>query len=265
MSLFYLKMLLRNNPTVLSTAWNARSLLFRLKAMQNHEGRRLVQRGDDAVIDGYPRSANSFAHDAFAAAQGRPVRVGNHFHSPAQFALARRYGVPAMLVLREPVEAALSWVVFHDGGFDAEKALQFYTHFHRPLLRMTDSFVVAPFEEVTSDYGRSIQRLNDHFGSGFNTFEHNEDSAREIFDKLAAQLKRRDQAVGRNFSALRLHYPDARKEERRQQIREAFERPSLDGLKSEARGQYDTLMATLAGEEASGLASAGHQPIKKRG
>lgn len=244
---FYGKMILRNNPWLLTTAWKNRNYLFALNAMQKHELRRLVQPGDDIVIDGYPRSANSFAGHAFAHAQARPVVFANHFHSPVQFLRARRLEIPAMLVLREPRAAALSWITFHDGALNAEMALRFYVHFHRPLLKITNSFVVAPFDEVISDFGRSIDRLNARFGTHFARFQHDEAQERLIFDRMAELLSRRDQALRRAFSPLRLHFPDPRKTERRSEIAGLFERPSVAGLLATARAQYASLRS-LAGD-----------------
>ncbi len=64
-------------------------------------GRRFVRRDSDVVIDGFERSANTFAYFAFMAANPTAHRVGHHTHSPAQFYWAARWGVPALLLLRE--------------------------------------------------------------------------------------------------------------------------------------------------------------------
>src|SRR5262245_54574684 len=43
-----------------------------------------VFRDTDAVIEGFPRSANTFAAAAFALAQTTPVRLAHHLHVPSQ-------------------------------------------------------------------------------------------------------------------------------------------------------------------------------------
>ena len=242
MTLFDLKMRVRNNPWILSTAWKHPRLF---PPIQRHRGsRRVVEPGDDAVIEGYPRSANTFASDAFSMSQNRPVQFGNHFHSPAQFALARRYKAPAMLLLREPVAAALSWVVFNEDLYDPEKTLRFYINFHEPLLKITDSFVVAPFEEVTTDFARSVQRLNDRFGTDFELPRHDEEMQRKIFEAMEARLRKRERERGQDLK-LRMNFPHAEKEKRRAEIASVFEDPKLDRLKARARAQYQQLMALV--------------------
>lgn len=239
---FELKVLLRSSPWVLRTAWRHQRWFT---PIQKHKGsRRVVEPGDDAVIEGYPRSANTFATDAFMASQGRPVKLGKHFHSPAQFQLARRYGVPAMLLLREPVSAALSWVIFNERELDPEKTLRFYVAFHRPLLKITDSFVVAPFEEVTKNFGSAVERLNDRFGTGFRTFSHDEEAERGLFEAMEARLRKRERERGEDLT-LRMNFPHAEKEKKRKQLAEIFEDSKLDSLKREARDQYERLMALL--------------------
>ena len=129
----------RNTPWILEGFWRLRN---RDKMQSSARTRRVVERGDPVCIEGYPRSANTFACDAFVLAQGKslanvptegyPIPMGNHFHSPAQFHLAKKYGVPALLVLREPMDAALSWVVFSDGDMGPEATLRSYVNFTKP-------------------------------------------------------------------------------------------------------------------------------------
>ena len=109
-----LKMALRNDP-----------LLFRLLYKRRETPwmkSRVLRPSDNALIEGFPRSSNTFATYAFLLSQGENITFGNHFHTPAQFALAREYGIPAMLVIREPVPACLSFLIY-DGSMEAREAL----------------------------------------------------------------------------------------------------------------------------------------------
>ncbi|MCR6673603.1 hypothetical protein [Devosia ginsengisoli] len=144
------------------------------------------------VIEGFPRSANTFATYAFEEAQGRPVKMGNHFHSPAQFLLAAKFGVPAMLVIREPVAAALSLMVFSD-GMSARDALRRYIGFHEPLLPVREHFVVAPFDEVIENFDAPIARLNGRFGTAFKPFNHTRERASALLLRIDRE---RDERAG---------------------------------------------------------------------
>jgi hypothetical protein len=76
---------------------------------------RALRRGEvvdartDIVIEGFPASANTFAVAAFRLAQEpRYMRIAHHTHVPAQVIEATRLGVPAILLIREPMQAVLS-------------------------------------------------------------------------------------------------------------------------------------------------------------
>lgn len=235
-----LKAAARTSPWALETAWKCRNWIGTMRGPH----RKVVERGDDALIDGYPRSANTFAWEAFLTSQDRPMKVGNHFHTPAQFMLARKYGIPAMLVLREPLAAASSLVVFDEALYNPAGTLRYYLDFHRPLLRIADSFVVAPFEEVTSDFGKSIDRLNARFGTRFRSFDHTKEAAQAIFDAMETRLKKRESERGTDLK-LRRNYPHELKDQRRKEVAAAFDAPALAGLRAEAKQVYDQLMATL--------------------
>src|SRR5262245_45373054 len=45
---------------------------------------KVIDADTELVIDGYMRSANTFAVYAFQMAQRRPVRLAHHLHAPAQ-------------------------------------------------------------------------------------------------------------------------------------------------------------------------------------
>ena len=241
----------RNTPWILEGFWRLRN---RDKMQSSARTRRVVERGDPVCIEGYPRSANTFACDAFVLAQGKslanvptegyPIPMGNHFHSPAQFHLAKKYGVPALLVLREPMDAALSWVVFSDGDMGPEATLRSYVEFHKSLPDIADAFVIAPFEEVTTDFGKSITRLNQRFGTDFTPFEHSDDTQQEIFEVMEERLRIREEARGVKLGHRR-NSPHKEKDERRRAFEASFADPALAGLKQQARECYDKLMARL--------------------
>src|SRR4029453_17396954 len=75
----------------------------------------VVTRDTDLVIDGYTRSASTYAVYAFQLAQDRPVRLAHHLHAPAQIVAAVRWGIPTMLVVRDPRGAVLSQAVREPG------------------------------------------------------------------------------------------------------------------------------------------------------
>ena len=133
----------------------------------------------ELVIDGYFRSANTFAVWAFQLSQERPVRLAHHLHAPAQLIAAARAGVPALLLLREPEGAILSELLYDRVAL--ADALIAYSRFYTCLLPYLDSFVVGEFEQVTHDFAAVVRRLNERFGTGFSEFHHSAENTRDCF------------------------------------------------------------------------------------
>jgi hypothetical protein len=122
------------------------------------------------VIDGYTRSATTFAVYAFQLAQERPVRMAHHLHAPAQLIAAAKRSLPTIAVIREPKEAILSQVL-REPAVAPRDALWAYARFYACLLPLRCHFVVADFNEITTDFGAVIRRMNRKFGTSFSEFE----------------------------------------------------------------------------------------------
>ena len=138
----------------------------------------------ELVIDGYTRSASTFAVYALQLAQDRPLRLAHHLHAPAQLIAAARRGVPALLLVREPRGAILSQLV-REPGVAMRDALVAYVRFHECLLAYQDHLVVGEFETVTHDFGSVIRRLNKRFGLSLTEFVHTPQSMSECYALIA--------------------------------------------------------------------------------
>lgn len=146
----------------------------------------VISAATELVIDGYFRSANTFAVYAFQLCQHRPVRLAHHLHAPAQFITAARAGIPALLLIREPRGAVLSELLY-EPQVALPDALVQYTRFYRCLRPYASSFVVGEFGQVTSDFGAVIRRLNDRFGTRFAEFAHTDDGMQECFSLISCR------------------------------------------------------------------------------
>jgi hypothetical protein len=131
---------------------------------------RVLDDRTEVVIDGYTRSASTFATYAFQIAQSRPVLVAHHLHAPAQIMEAARRGLPTILVIREPRGCVLSQVV-REPGVDLLDATWAYSRFHESLLPCRDALVVADFDEVTHRFGSVVERLNTRHGTTYGVFD----------------------------------------------------------------------------------------------
>ncbi len=144
----------------------------------------------EIVIEGFPRSANSFAVDAFRLAQARHVPVAHHLHAPAQVMAAARSGVPAVVLVRDPKPAIVSYLLWERDA-DPQHAAANYLSFYQSLKSCQDDFVVADFDQVTTDFGTVIGRVNARFGTAFHEFDHSEDNVKRCFEAIERDSRAR--------------------------------------------------------------------------
>lgn len=213
----------------------------------------------ELVIDGYTRSASTFAVYALQLAQQRPVRLAHHLHAPAQLIAAARSGVAALLLIREPRGAILSQLV-REPGVAMRDALVAYIRFHDCLRVYQDRFVVGEFENVTHDFGSVIGRVNDRFGLGLSEFAHTRQNIDECFAFIAqrgslspvllgfesgtvakdAALRELQVLQGRGASGqLREAWmPSTERQRAKRELTEQWLRPGLNRLRSHAMDLY---------------------------
>lgn len=89
-----------------------------------------IRKDTDLVIEGYPRSANSTTVHKFLSRQDRPLHVAHHKHHAAQILRAVQWGIPAVVLIREPRSACLSLLALgaearHRAGLQAKPRFGF--------------------------------------------------------------------------------------------------------------------------------------------
>jgi len=157
------------------------------------DGRPAVSRDTELVIEGYPRSGNTFAVHAFRLAQNRPVKIAHHLHVPAQIMRAARFDIPTLVLIREPESVVRSMMLRH-GFLRPADALRGYAMYYRKILAYRDSFVAARFEDVIDTLDRVIEHVNWRFGTEFIPFEPTQSNV----DAAFRSIERRNVASGRD-------------------------------------------------------------------
>jgi hypothetical protein len=143
----------------------------------------LVNDDTDICIEGFPRSANSFAVAAFRHAQDEPVGIAHHNHVPAPVLTAVQNGLPTVVLIRDPVEAVISnrGLQLQIGAVEDKEMpmhvsfkaqLKAWKSFYETIWPYREQVVIAPFEVVIDDFGLIVERVNTRFGTEFDRFEH---------------------------------------------------------------------------------------------
>lgn len=224
---------------------------------------KVISASTQLVIDGYTRSASTFAVYALQLSQEAPVRIAHHLHAPAQFIEAARRGIPALLLIREPQSAILSQLI-REPGVTLHDALVAYWRFHACLLPYRGSYVVGEFAQVTHDFGAIVRRLNARFGTGFVEFRDTEESRRECIELIALrgtlsrvllgfesgevtrdQLRRELEGIRRGpkpSEARDAWIPSEDRERGKTALREQWSHPSLARLRDRAQRIYQAFV-----------------------
>lgn len=186
----------------------------------------------EVVIEGFPRSGNTFAVAAFHFAQlPRDVKIAHHVHLPAQLLSAVRLGLPAVVLVRNPEECVPSLVV-REPALGVRGALRGWVRFHAPLVGVRDSLVVATFEEATTDVAGVVRRVNERFGTRFRPF----DSTPENLAAVAALIERGDRNTFGTDEGVRRGggLPGEGREELKAELRQAYRGEGLARLRARA-------------------------------
>lgn len=202
-------------------------------------GSRAVDSDTDLVIEGYPRSANSFAFRAFTLAQSRPMRVAHQLHAPAQIIGAAKMGIPALLLIRDPEEAILSRTLLFGYPYDTvTPAMKEYLRFHEATLPYREHYLLATFDAVTSDFGAVIRALNRRFGTEFEEFEHTEENVKRCFDLM----EQRNRQIRGSLNEVTVSRPSEERRALKESLRSRFRADSVADLRERVYGVYHTLM-----------------------
>ena len=200
----------------------------------------LVDRRTQIVIEGFPRSGNTFAVVAFQQAQRESVRIAHHLHMPAQVIRAAKWGIPTLLLARKPTDAALSWVI-REPGVSIRQALKHYISFYEKAAEYRDALVVGFFEEVTRDYGAVLERVNAKFGTEFSTFVHSEENVKSVFDHIDEVHRARR---GGRLDEKVITHPSAIKAGLKEALKKELEAPEVRKLIARAEAVYDSFVPT---------------------
>lgn len=142
-----------------------------LSVTRRKHGPAVVRPDTQLVIEGFPRTANTFSVFAFQMAQPAPVRLAHHLHAPIQVIAAARARIPVLVLIRPPEDAVLSLATWSP-HVSLEQALAAYSRFYERIQPHRDWCVTGEFTQVTTDLGQVIDAINARYGTAFARFEH---------------------------------------------------------------------------------------------
>jgi hypothetical protein len=235
-------------PPGVSPGWSADRLRHHLRqplsctpylwdlAVQARPGKRttLARRDTALLIEGFSRSGNTYSAAAFAVSNGSDVPVARHLHAAAHVLRAARFGVPILLLVREPRAAVSSYLVRRP-TLTVEEGLDEYCDFYRTVWRVRSSLVVGHFDDVVTDFGDVLRRVNRRFGTGFAPYE-TTPANEETTMALVEEMNRRECAG--ELVETHVGRPSLQREDLKAVLQGAFEQPRTARRLATARTLY---------------------------
>lgn len=203
-----------------------------------------VRRDTELTIEGFGRSGSTFAVDAIELTQSRPLRLAHHTHAAAQVITSVKWRIPTILIVRHPRQVVPSHMARRDIG--PRPPLVAWIRYHERVMPYRDGFVVTPFEEMTTDLGAVIRRVNHRFGTHFEIFENGPETETAVFERIDARNRRRF-GLGSSEGQRSLARPTAEREARKEALRDLYEAPALASLRTHAERVYALLVRAESG------------------
>lgn len=138
----------------------------------------VLNKNFELYMGGYPRSANTFARIAFLTANPK-TNVLTHRHIPTFVLHLMRCGVPGLVLIRRPLDAAVSWAIYENKSI--EQGLAYWNDYYETLLPVRPDLFVVRFEDVTRDFGAVMRDFNARWGTSYNPFDHTPENAARCF------------------------------------------------------------------------------------
>jgi hypothetical protein len=163
------------------------SLFFKIyKLKKTNYNRRCVNKDTDLVIEGYPRSANTFAVTAFRHTQCFDFKIAHHLHVPAQIIRGVKYKIPTLVLIRYPTNAIASFKVFMP-DISLSWAIKYYISFYESIKPYKDKFISIDFNRIINQFDEAIKNINYKFKTNFSMPMLGENDIKCIFKEIDRQ------------------------------------------------------------------------------
>lgn len=134
---------------------------MKYKLLEGRPAKKLATPDKKLVVEGFPRSGNTFLSDFILVTQPKGFAFAHHTHLAENVLMGVDNGVPAIVLVRNPVDAISSFVVYSDKSisFAAKKWLTFY----QKMTPFTDTLLLVSFDTITQNPMSILEAANQKF------------------------------------------------------------------------------------------------------
>ena len=119
-----------------------------------------VTKATDLVIEGYPRSGANYAANLIRClAVKTDIRLSFRRHTRSQIRLALAYKTPVVILLRNPKDLAVSYMVATGGGIGAAYILRNYNSYYGFVSDFHDRIALVEFDRMIHDPSEMLRAV----------------------------------------------------------------------------------------------------------
>jgi len=152
-------------------------------------------RSTDLVIEGFPRSANTFSMYLFREACPDGV-LASHVHYIASLKSAQEYNIPTIILYRDPVDAVVSTAqqmqISHENATECDYLLRRWYRFYSYALKHEGTYCFANFEDTINNPESFISGLSNLLKLSLDPSKIQK-CARDALDKIHHNEKKKDE------------------------------------------------------------------------
>lgn len=206
----------------------------------------VVEPSSDLLIEGFPRSGNTWTEALIREAGHDALTLAHHAHAAAHVMLARQIGVPSMILFRDPDDAVVSLLALYENQLDARGAFLEYIRFYEAVWPLRGPHVrFYNFTDVTAQSTATVGDLATAFELNLKADGlDKEDAKARVFkrmDEKALRLKRRRT----EHSKARPDVAPVKDNSRKAFAREAIEAPRATAARAAAHRIYAQMRSDL--------------------
>lgn len=196
----------------------------------------------ELIVEGFPRSGNTYAEFALRASQPRPIRIAHHSHAPAQVLAGYKRSIPVILAVREPRASLLSYAsrVGHARLLPVEFLLDEYIWYHRSILPTASGVLAVTLDDLIHRFDIVLSELNRRFDLDLR----NDEMALHDLETRAVQLMdaQFERRFGRSVSASNPYRDRSDEEEFRDRAKEILDSEPLNARMETAWSLYRQIL-----------------------
>lgn len=199
--------------------------------------RLVARRGrTDVLVEGYPRSGNTFLA-AWIHQHNPHVELASHVHSVAHIKYAAKADIPAVVVVRRPLDCIASHLTMRP-GLEPALAIARYSRFNIGVLSLAGHVLVASFEVVTAQPPAVVDAFNRRFSRDLVIGRMTAESRAVVFDQIDELARRRYGSVDES----RVSRPSAIRTATKDQLQTMLRSKRLNPLLTEAQQTYEAVL-----------------------